>query len=460
MGSSHAVGFALALLALTPATALGAGSVSSDSSGTLTYTGDAGVNVVTITGTEGSPGTVTFAEPGITEGTDTANACTATTDLVSCSNPASRAVTANGDDGADRITVNGNSFSSLNGGPANDRLIGGESSDTLDGGGGADEILGRDGGDFSATDADGGDLIDLGPGFDSFRVANGDGGGDTLRGGTGADTLSYNWMGSPTSFRIDLSAGSLTHNASPPEAGDSLDSIENVHAAEFLSSTANDTLIGSNGTNTLAAGLGDDTVTGGPGTDQLLPDQGLGIFGLTEVGAGADTVLARDGFEDGIDCGGGSDTAVIDQFDAPLLGGTCENVQQADVSQFGIAPAAAPDRAAPTCRRSKLARQKRRRFLRTGVRVTYTCNEEAQLDVTALVRVRRTPGGRIRLARAGDLVLAERRLRFGTGARSVRLRVAKNLRRALGKRFKVTLRAVAVDRSGNRRTTASGFRVR
>jgi hypothetical protein len=57
-------------------------------------------------------------------------------------------------------------------------------------------------------------------------------------------------------------------------------------------------------------------------------------------------------------------------------------------------------------------------------------------------------------------VLAERHLGFSRNTRRVRLRVARSVKRALGKRFRVTLRAVAADRAGNRRTSSASFPVR
>jgi Ca2+-binding RTX toxin-like protein len=460
MRTIRSIGIAVALLAVAPASAVAAGSVSSNGAGSLTYTGDGGANVLVVTGTQGSPGTVTFSEPGITEGTDTANECTPATDLITCDKPSGAFILVSGGAGADDLTVNGNSPATLQGGTENDRLTGGESSDELDGEAGSDQVFGRGSRDFAQLDEDGGDVTDLGGGADIFFAQNGDGGGDTLRGGSGVDTLSYGWTGTPVAFRIDLAAGTMSHDGTPAEAADALDGIEDVNADDFLNNTMDDTLIGSSSANVLAAGTGNDTVVGGPGSDRLLPDSGEGVFGLTETGAGNDTVLARDGFGDQIVCGRGADTAQIDQFDAPLMDQSCENVQQADLPAFGITPTPAPDATAPSCKRSRLPRQRRSRFLRSGFVVAYTCNEQARLDLSVVVRVKRSRGGKVVLSRAGDLVVAERHLGFSTKTRKVRLKVARSLKRALGKRFKVTVRAVAADRAGNQRTTSASFAVR
>jgi Ca2+-binding RTX toxin-like protein len=456
-------GLALALLALTPAAAAAAGAVSTDSSGNPTYDGDSSANVVTVNGTSGNPGTVTFAEPGITEGTDMATECTPTTDLVTCSTPPTAFITMHGGAGEDQLTVNGNVVANLRGDSENDRLTGGDGGDDLDGGTGADELFGRGGSDFDSAEPGAGNLIDMGAGADSVFVTNGSGGADALHGGTGEDTLTYSWTGAPVSFRIDLAAGTLSHDGAPSEPADTISEFEDVVANDFFATTADDVVIGSNGPNMLAAGGGNDTVDGGAGTDTLLPDQGEGVFGIANTGSGNDTVGARDGFADHIDCGAGADSAQIDQFDAPLVSASCESVQQADAAAFGIqppAPTPAPDKTAPSCKRSRLGKKKRSSFLRSGFVVSYACNEEARLDLSVLVRVKRTRNGKVTLSRAGDLVLAERRLGFSTKKRKVRLRVARSLRRALGKRFKVTVRAVATDRAGNQRTTSASFAVR
>jgi Ca2+-binding RTX toxin-like protein len=455
-------GLALALLAITPASALAAFAsvVSSDGSGNLTYSGSSVANVVTITGSDGNPGAVVFTESGIAEGTDTANACTSTTDTVTCSNPQFRSVTVLGGAGADDLTVNGNVGASISGGTENDRVTGGDGGDSLDGGDGADQVFGRGGEDFFQPDTGDGDLIDMGLGNDSAFVVNGDGGGDTLRGGPGEDVFSYSWTGAPSAFAINLATGTLSHDGSPAEAPDALQDIEDVEANDFSGSTGNDSLIGSSGPNVLASGTGNDIVDGGPGTDRLLADTGQGLFGLFTSGSGSDIVRARDGFADQIACGPGVDNAEVDQFDPPLMDESCENVQQAQVPAFGITPAAAPDATAPRCKRSRLARQKRSRFLRNGFVVAYTCNESAKLALSAVVRVKRSRSGKVVLSRTGDLVVAERRLRFGTGKRRVRLKVARSVRRALGKRFKVTIRATATDHVGNQRTTSGSFAVR
>lgn len=73
----------------------------------------------------------------------------------------------------------------------------------------------------------------------------------------------------------------------------------------------NDSLVGRGNSDTLVAGAGADFLDGGPGRDLLLADEG------------DDTILASDGETDRIDCGAGSDLAVVDRSDQVA---NCESV--------------------------------------------------------------------------------------------------------------------------------------
>ena len=74
------------------------------------------------------------------------------------------------------------------------------------------------------------------------------------------------------------------------------------------------------------AGFDNDTITGGPGRDAIFADATgsfCGIFSCT-VPFGNDTVNARDGEADSIDCGIGADRAVVDTIDTVA---NCETVE-------------------------------------------------------------------------------------------------------------------------------------
>jgi hypothetical protein len=497
------VAVAAALALASPAGALAAGKVSTNVGGDITYDGDAGANVVKVTGTQTSPtaATLVFAETGITEGTDGANICTPSVDTVTCTFALTqRALFLNGAAGADELTLDGPARGTITGDAGEDKLTGGDGGDiiragadkdvvdgrgggdTLDGEDGADVVRGGDGEDVSFVDDSDSDQIDLGAGSDWFFTNNLDGTGDALRGGPGSDTVAFATFGGAgdTPFTtVDLDRGALSHGAfgAYPAGTDSLESIEN--AGEFFGASGPDVLIGNSSSNVLAGGSGDDTIVGRGGTDTLLGDKGFGgADQLTTFGTGPDTIDAFDGFEDHVDCGAGTDSAKADQFDESQVS-ECETVDLRQADPFGIPPVQpqtpdpanggggvgggptgpqgdAPDVSAPKCTLSKLPAKKRAVFVRRGFALTLDCDEPARVEATAAV----TSKARSSSLAPGDLVLGERTLDQGTGKRSIPFRVPRGLQRKLGRRFTVSLRVVVTDRAGNSATSFASFRVR
>lgn len=104
-------------------------------------------------------------------------------------------------------------------------------------------------------------------------------------------------------------------------------------------------------------------------------------------------------------------------------------------------------------------------FTKTPRRITYTrllkglrsriaVNERASLDVVLLGRARS-----VQVARAGDVILAERHLARSTRTRTVTLKPRRRLL-ATRARFSVRLRVTATDAAGNSRTKTRTIRVR
>ena len=95
-----------------------------------------------------------------------------------------------------------------------------------------------------------------------------------------------------------------------------------------------------------------------------------------------------------------------------------------------------------------------RAALLKGIVARITPSEPARLEVALLGRARSAG-----LARAGDVILAERNFAMSAARRSVRLKPS---RRLIGsrKRFTVRLRVIATDAAGNRRTSTRSIRVR
>jgi hypothetical protein len=124
----------------------------------------------------------------------------------------------------------------------------------------------------------------------------------------------------------------------------------------------------------------------------------------------------------------------------PALGGGA--VQVADTTRPRLALSAPR-----TIKRSKL--------LRSGVRLTAVPDESSALALE-LVGSSRT----VRLARVGDVILAERRLPLTAVRRSVTLKLPQRFRSRLSRRFSLTIRVTATDVAGNRTVTTRALKVR
>jgi Ca2+-binding RTX toxin-like protein len=161
-----------------------------------------------------------------------------------------------------------------------DAVSGGSGNDTLVGGMGADRVIGG-GGD---------DLLGEPAGFSGAR--------DFLKGGIGADTVDFGYLGSAEGVTVSLDG---LANDGPPGAKDNVaGDIETVVGTRF-----DDTLEGNGHANDLVGGDGADVLVGGAGHDTLLGDHGN------------DHIDARDGSRDRVICGTGpADVADVDAEDS------------------------------------------------------------------------------------------------------------------------------------------------
>ena len=174
---------------------------------------------------------------------------------------------------------------------------------TLDlrGGAGADTLWGSARGDV----IDGGSGDDVVEGFRGNDALNGGSGNDFLDGAQGSDDLSGgDGFDHADTVNADVPSGvtvTLDDVANDGTAGEG----DNVRSdVEDLTGTAHaDVLIGSDRSNILTGLGGNDSLDGRGGADQL-------------VGGDADdSVAARDGVGDRIDCGAGTDSLTADSID-------------------------------------------------------------------------------------------------------------------------------------------------
>ena len=447
---------------LAPAAAEAAGTVSAGLDGT-----DVFIDFQAAAGVENDMTVVTAAGSIVLSDTaDTINVATGSqlicagggTNTVTCTNPnivfattrlgdmndgvvASGTVSffADAGTGNDEVTATNSSDTtrarvSVSGDEGNDTIVTGDGDDNAGGGPGTDSLSMGNGDDSADGDIGDGDRVDLGPGDDRSNLNAADGAGDVAIGGPGLDSLS---MG-PTSFPpppidivLDLEAGTVggTNVGAATVTG-----FEDVDLFGHRSTNVR----GTPGQNVITTREGADTVDPGAGSDFI------------NLSAGDDHALARDGFPDLVRCGPGNDTAQVDQTD---LITDCEQVDLAEVPVAGV-PTGPPDCAI----RSFRARVARGTLLKRGLRVRVRCATPTALEVRLLGRAKRRGGG-VGVARAGDVVLAERALRLGDGTRSVPLRIAKKLRAGVPRSTRLLLVVIARDEFGNARRLTKTLRV-
>lgn len=436
------VGLVLSLGAAGPA--LGAGTVTRGSAGSQITYATAGPAAVVLTDAPAGAGTaLTLAEPGIGLGAMAVD-CVDNGDSVTCTFGAeddSRVSTtlSSGNDvfnagattrstitvqdfaGGDDVLTGGNlalspfgpTGDTLRPGPGTDQVFGGEGNDQLgDGGGGANE------------------LVEGGPGDDSFITVGPDPTGDTLRGGSGRDSLWARSSAMPSeNFTVDLAAGTITE-ASAASAPDVVEGFEEVRTDD-----GNDVLLGTDGPNMIESGSGNDRIDGRLGSDLLFAE------------AGDDRIEAQDGIADRVVAGADADTCLLDQLDESA---ECETLEIATLTPFGALPP--PDLKPMSCRLLRVpARYRSRALRRSGIAVTADCDEPGRVTARLIGRLMERDIGGARATRAGDIELARRSATLGAGDDArLRLRIGRPLRRLARRGVVLRVELRAVDSAGNR----------
>jgi Ca2+-binding RTX toxin-like protein len=217
-----------------------------------------------------------------------------------------------GNDGDDRLDGGPGQDAAMGDG-GNDEVKGSDGDDTLEGGPGLDSVMGGpgddhlEGGSSTARGADSADTLDGGPGNDALsggrgrdRLVGGTG-SDTLTGGEGADLADY----SDAPGQVHVTLDGKANDGVRGEQDNVADDVENVRGDKDKS-----TLAGGAGSNLLDGGPGEDLLEGGRGSDDL------------RGGADSDVIRSRDGLPDRVECGPGSDFAIVDRQD--IVSQDCE----------------------------------------------------------------------------------------------------------------------------------------
>jgi hypothetical protein len=244
-----------------------------------------------------------------------------------------------------------------------------------------------------------------------------------LLGGSGGDSITFTDSGTTTPEEYVLGTASFRRSADPPIT------LNGLEAA---------------------------TINTGSGSNQVL--KSAAFPATLNVGPGDDELLTSDGVADTVNCGAGLDSVIADAGDA-LVG--CESFPRVDTPPATPQPVGQqqPQQQVPTDARPprvsvRLPKTVTKKKLLRGFFVTLTPDEASAFEIAMLGRARSA-----RLARAGDVVLAEARLPLRSGARRVKLKAS---RRILGrrKRFTIRLAVTAVDAARNRTVVTRTLKIR
>ena len=285
----------------------------------------------------------------------------------------------------------------LNGGIGSDNLIGGTGDDVLDGGPGDDyleDIAYGTEADSAGTDTyiggGGSDRLnldgrseDLALSLDGVANDGAAGEGDnigpdisTVIGGHGADTFTGNAGGNAF------------------DGGEGNDSIKGAGGDDNLVGGAgNDSIAGGDGQDVLGGESGDDMLSGGPGVDRFWGDAiGACIPGYCSYGQ--DQINARDGNQETLNCGPGTDSAQVDASDYVVME-TGETDQCESVDRAAGAPGGGPGGGQPSGRPAILLTYRAPAKGTLTARATAKNGTRIVLAGHALKRVRRA--GRVRI---------------------------------------------------------------
>jgi Ca2+-binding RTX toxin-like protein len=349
----------------------------------------------------------------------------------------------------------------IDGGPGNDKIDGDKGDDVVRGGPGNDEVDGG-GGDDRVEGGDGDDTM-LGDGYE-------DAGTDVIDGGAGRDSIDE-WVqpGEDVNPRVAISFDSVANDGRPGE-NDNVVNIEKLGASVsgtftggpgaddyFVRAAFNDsapstviggggpdklvghdyveTIDGGPGDDVIEGGLNDDTITGGPGKDRILGDSSANTcnFLACRYPFGNDTINARDGEKDSIDCGVGEDKAIVDAID--VVSG-CETVDA------GKGPGPKPGGTDGTLTGpSKFTRK----ALRKGVAASHECASACTIKLT-LTADRKTA------KKLGTKLVATGKA-SGSGTVTVTAKLTKKARKRLGRvrSGKATMALVATEGGATQR---------
>ena len=297
-------------------------------------------------------------------------------------------------------------------------------------------------------------------------------GTDVIDGGAGIDSIA-DWVqpGEDVNPRVAISFDGVANDGRPGE-NDNVVGIEKLDASVsgtftggpgaddfFIRAAFNDsapstvnggggpdklvghdyveTIDGGPGDDVIEGGLNDDTLTGGPGKDRILGDssQNTCNFLACRYPFGNDTINARDGEKDSIDCGVGEDKAIVDPID--VVSG-CETVD----ARQGAGPKPGPGGTDGTLiGPSKFSRK----ALKKGIAAAHDCAAACTVKLTLTA-------DKATAKKLGTKSIAKGKA-SGSGTVTVTAKLTKKARKRLGRlrSGKATMALVATEGGATKR---------
>jgi hypothetical protein len=329
------------------------------------------------------------------------------------------------------------------------------------------QLYGEDGDDDLQSQGSS-DLLDGGPGNDRLEPDDEDAGsGDVVVGGPGTDSLWLDYA-SGGSGPINASFDGVANDGFAGETdnyGADLENLEGVSTAPAINFVGNDApnfvqmrsqspdvLVGLGGDDTIDAANGNDVIDGGDGNDTIYgggnDDRVIGGPGLDSLSgegsasgffisiAGNDTIEARDGVREQLNCGPGADTAIVDELDVIPQdpGSLCEAVDRTAASS----PPSPGGAAAPSIRSSKLSVRRGR------VSISMSCTEACSGKLTLKTASKVKLGSKRSVVTLGS---ASYSLAAGKKA-TVKVKLSSKGRSVMRKVTKVRVKLMASPKSG------------
>ena len=210
----------------------------------------------------------------------------------------------------------------------------------------------------------------------------------------------------------------------------------------------NDRIRGGNAEETVDAGKGDDRIEGGFGNDSIVAGPGrdtvfadktggnCGLFESCDVPVGNDLVDTRDSEVDSVDCGVGTDRALVDAID--VVPPNCEAVEKAAAAPAPAQQQAAKPRAKAGARLVLSGKALRASTVRRrGLTLRLAGARPGRAKFTVTIRSRRVAAKTVKVGSKGTATV---RLRIGAKGRRLVRRGAKLTVRGAGTSLTIKLR--------------------